>query len=132
MKATRWIVAFVHAALLIGCAGLALHQTFGFLFAMGEAETAVGLGAGAFLIFTVLGIGLLPIGALGSWTRWRAYSTMGLVGALCVVPVAVLFCRQNRAAIDVFAVALDLGTALFSLMRVLQFVRIEKVQGLTK
>ncbi|HUD55964.1 MAG TPA: hypothetical protein VMR02_12095 [Terracidiphilus sp.] len=117
MNLTRWPVTVVYAVLLLGCVGFALYQTWGAMFAMGESETAVGLVAGAFLIVTVLGAAGLVIGALGSWTRWRSYSVIALVGALGVLPMAALFCRQNRGAIDFLAIALDLAAVSLSWLR---------------
>jgi len=98
MNLTRWPISVVNAVLLVGCAGFALFQTWGFMFAMGEAETAVGLGVAALLIVTLLGTAGLVIGALGSWSRWPIYSMIPLVSGLCVLPTAVLFFWQEGRA----------------------------------
>jgi hypothetical protein len=68
MNLTGWRASLLFTVLVVSCAGVALYQTWGFMFAMGEAETAVGLGVGALLIVTLLGAAGLGIGALGSWS----------------------------------------------------------------
>jgi hypothetical protein len=98
MNLARWPVTVFYAVLLFSCAWFALFQTWGFMFAMGEAETPVSLGVGALLIVTVLGAAGLIIGALGSWSRWPIYSKISLVSALCVLPTAILFCWQEGMA----------------------------------
>ena len=123
MNLTRWPVTLVYTVLLLSCAGFALYQTWGAMFAMGESETPVGLGVGALLIVTLLGAAGLVIGALGSWSRWPIYSKIPLVGALGVLPIAALFCRQNRGAIDFLAIALDLAAVSLSWLRFRQLSR---------
>ncbi|MGO9940879.1 MAG: hypothetical protein ACLPH3_24730 [Terracidiphilus sp.] len=98
MNLTGWPVSLLFAVLLVSCAGVALYQTWGFMFAKGEAEAAVGLGVVAVLFVTLLGAAGLVIGALGSWSRWPIYSKIPLVSALCVLPAAVLFCWQQGGA----------------------------------
>ena len=98
MDPTGKVVSLFYAILLLGCAFFAGFDTFAFAFAIGDDGGQVGVAAGILLIGTLVGGAGLAIASLGSWTRWRAVSLIALVGALVVLPAAVLYGWQSTNA----------------------------------
>ena len=91
MNSTSKVASLFYALVLVGCAYFAWFDTFAFAFAIGEGGGQASFAIGALLIGTLAGGAGLAITSLGSWTRWRAVSLIGLVSALLVLPSAVLY-----------------------------------------
>lgn len=84
------LISLVYALLLLACAAAAGFDTFGFAFVIGDGGGQPGVMMSAFLIATLVGLGL-AIAALLSWTRSRAISLIALLSSLAVLPASVLF-----------------------------------------
>jgi hypothetical protein len=139
MKQTQKIVvSLAYALLLAACVCFAGFEVFGFAFAIGDGGGKIGLGAGIFLIATLVGAAGLFIAALGSWTRSRAARLIALASVLLVLPASVLYCWQNGEAFwhntqvgfhygplawatVLLPVPLDLAALLSSGLRIRQF-----------
>lgn len=67
------LISLVYALLLLARAAAAGFDTFGFAFVIGDGGGQPGVMMSAFLIATLVGLGL-AIAALLSWTRSRAVS----------------------------------------------------------
>ncbi len=135
MNLTGRPISIALAILLAGCVCLAVWQMFGMMFGMGESGEPASFLADAFLIFTALGILLLAVAALGSWSRHPFFPLAALVGCVGVLPMAAIFFKQSMgptvwqyndswvAGSGILFFALDIAMVWLSWLRWRQLVR---------
>ena len=91
MNLEGWGPSIARAILFLAIAFLVLVQVWGTLFAIGDGGGTVGFLMGSWLAMTCAGILTLTVTAFGTLTKNRAFAFVGLVGALLVLPMAILY-----------------------------------------
>ena len=99
MNLTGRPISIALAILIAVCVCLAVYQMCGMMFAMGDSGEPASFLPGAFLIFTAVGILLLAVAALGSWTRYPFFSLIALLGSVGVLPMTFIFFKQSMGPI---------------------------------